>query len=143
MKDIFKLMLGEKKKKRTLTTAQKRNLIEDRDNRCALCKEKFSSRVLRVHHLKPVAKSESGKLVFDLDYVLWGKGKGRKPTYDRRSNLVVLCPTCHAKLHAGLASLRKSKKRTRKKTKRRRKKQKQRPIFDVRIPEVKIPKLKW
>ncbi len=38
----------------------------------------------------------------------------------------------------------KTKKRRRKKRiKKRIKKQKQRPVFDVRIPEVKIPKLKW
>jgi len=56
------------------------------------------------------------------------------PNNNRLSNLRVLCPTCHAEEE----HKKRIKKRTGKKTT-----QKQRSIFDVRIPEVKIPKLKW
>jgi DNA-directed RNA polymerase subunit RPC12/RpoP len=103
-----------KKKRRTLTTAQKRDLIEDRGNRCEVCGEKHPSRVLEVHHKRAVAKWRSEMGV--LDFILIDKPK--KPVYDRKSNLIVVCPTCHRKITAGLVKL-KEKPAKRKKARRR------------------------
>jgi hypothetical protein len=59
-----------------LTTAQKRNLIEERGNRCEICGEKYPSRVLEVHHKRAVARwgSRKGLLDFNLFY------EPKKPT---------------------------------------------------------------
>ena len=68
----------EKNNKRTLTTAKKRNYIDDIGGKCQVCNQKFKSRHLDIHHIKHIAKGGS----------------------DRISNIIALCPTCHRKVHS-------------------------------------------
>lgn len=123
MKDI--LGLPKRKKKRTLTTVQKRDIMYKAGNRCRLCRKKFSPSVLRVHHIKEVSKHKEEADMFGLSSDMFGYEEKKKPEYDKESNLIVLCPNCHAKYHAGI--LKKShikKAKTGKKGKKRKKKAK-------------------
>ena len=134
MFDLF--WSGEKKKKRTLTTAQLKD-FKAAIGKCEVCNSKQSIRVLEVHHIKPI--SEGGTDSF-------------------QTNLIVLCPTCHRKAHSGeitRAELRKAiKKRSKKaiaeikaiqrrKQKFSRKAKAEDPFgissLEVSIPEIKIP----
>ena len=69
---------NKKNNKRTLTTVNKRNYIDDIGGKCQVCNEKFKSRHLDIHHIKPIAEGGS----------------------DAVSNIIALCPTCHRKVHS-------------------------------------------
>jgi len=68
----------EEKNKRTITPGQKKAFISAVGSRCEKCGERDIA-VLDLHHIKPV--SEGGS--------------------DTPSNLIVLCASCHRRVHGG------------------------------------------
>ncbi len=111
---------SKKKRRRTLTTAQKRDIIHEVGNKCQICKKKFVPSVLNVHHIKEVSKYKEKRAPFDfsMDVDFFGEKPKRKPGYDKKSNLIVLCPNCHAKYHRGIikkSQVKKAKTKKRKK----------------------------
>ena len=72
-----------KRDKETVTTKQARKkLIAERGSCCQLCDYKVE-KVLNIHHI--IEKAKGG--------------------LNLRSNLIVVCPNCHAEIHAGLIVL--------------------------------------
>jgi len=65
--------------KRSLTPSQRAKIILKVNGKCLQCKKKYSSDVLELHHIKPVSEGGSNRL----------------------SNITVLCPTCHRRVHTG------------------------------------------
>jgi hypothetical protein len=88
------LTLFDEKNKRTLTPAKKTALKDATGGKCQICGKREYHSVLCVHHIRSVSKSKYDSSPLWNDY--------KKPPYDRASNLLVLCPTCHRKIHAGL-----------------------------------------
>ena len=93
--------LFDEPKKRTLTPTQKTKLKDKAKGKCQICGNKEDYSVLCVHHIREVAKAKYDESSLWVDY--------SKPQYDRKSNLLVLCPTCHRKIHAGLITKKKQK----------------------------------
>jgi len=79
---------------RTLTAAQKRKLKEEVGYRCQICKKKYNPRFLEIHHKKGIAKHKSQ---LGATLPIFSIGKKYKPKYERKSNLQVVCITCHDK----------------------------------------------
>jgi len=131
MEDIFGF--SKEKKKRTLTTAKKRDILYEAGNRCQLCKKKFPPSVLHVHHIKEVSKHKEKTHPLDVSADVWGTSK-KKPTYDRKSNLIVVCPNCHTKYHRGLVKKKDVKKAKGGKKKTKKVKRKNNSPFDIKIP---------
>jgi len=78
---------------RTLTPAQRKDIMKKREYRCKECGKKFPEWQLQIHHKKGVAKHKNP--LGNLPVYSWGKKT--KPKYDRRSNLEVVCIPCHNK----------------------------------------------
>lgn len=79
---------------RTLTPTQKRKFKEEKGFKCEICKKKFDSRLLEIHHKKEVAKHKN-PMGFDMP--IFTMGKKHIPVYDKRRNLQVVCLYCHDK----------------------------------------------
>ena len=69
----------EEKPKRRLTLSQKLKLAGAKA-RCSYCRKEYDFTILEQHHIKPLSK-----------------GGSNSP-----SNIALLCPVCHRKVHAGL-----------------------------------------
>ena len=130
---MFDIFGEEKKRKRTLTEAQKKHIISAVGVKCEWCGEKDPT-VLEVHHIKPI--EEGGT--------------------DTPSNLIVLCAKCHRKADRGLIPRGDLRKKVSKRSDRVKKairgifqkkkmRQKMRAKgsfdFDVEIPDIKVPKI--
>ena len=125
---------GETQKRKPVRISDKKFLLEHQKGKCWKCKKSFKRMGVRpiLHH------------------------KNLNPEDNRISNLVLICPNCHDKIHQkekkvrkkvtgplGLPEYRvvkvktKTKKLKRKKTKKR-KKRRERNIFDVELPRIRI-----
>jgi len=102
-----------KKGDRTLTKADKKKEMRNAQHRCQKCKKKFSAYLLDIHHKKGVASHKTRGMV-DVGYVEFYTKRKKKASYDRSKNLMVLCPTCHRKVHKEESDKKKSKKKTKK-----------------------------
>ena len=87
-----------KKGERTLTQADKKKEMKSAKHNCQKCKKKFPAHLLDIHHKKGVA-SHKTKDVADIGYIEFYTKRKKKASYDRSKNLIVLCPTCHRKVH--------------------------------------------
>ena len=89
--DIKKIALGSDK--RTLRGSEKRGLKKEKKRKCERCKKRFPEHILVIHHKRPIHTYEDGT---KLTVVLQGI---RRPSYDWKSNLMVVCRNCHADIH--------------------------------------------
>ncbi len=87
----------KRKGERTLTQSDKKKVKKKKGNKCQRCRKAFSQNLLVVHHRKAVAGYKSKGLELP-QYEMYTKRK-KKAHYDREKNLMVLCPTCHKKVH--------------------------------------------
>lgn len=116
-----------KEGERTLTQADKKKEMRNAKHKCQKCKKKFPAHLLDIHHKKGVASYKSKEMV-DIGYIEFYKKRKKKAHYDRSKNLMVLCPTCHRKVHKEESDKRKAKKKT---------KPSKNP-FDIKMPKFKI-----
>lgn len=99
-----------KKGDRTLTPADKKKEKLNAKHKCQRCKKSFPARLLDIHHKKGVATYKS-KNQIDIGYIEFYERRRKKASYDRSSNLIVLCPTCHRKVHLEESEKKKVKKK--------------------------------
>ncbi len=99
-----------KKGERTLTQADKKKEMRNVKHTCQKCRKKFPAHLLDIHHKKGVASHKTKGMV-DVGYIEFYTKRKKKASYDRSKNLMVLCPTCHRKVHKEESEKRKSRKR--------------------------------
>lgn len=104
-----------KKGERTLTHADKKKELRNAKHKCQKCKKSFPAYLLDVHHKKSVASHKSKRDEIDMGYLEFYTKRKKKARYDRSKNLMVLCPTCHRKVHRDEREKNKAKKKPRKK----------------------------
>jgi predicted HNH restriction endonuclease len=91
---MAKGILSMNTKERTLAASEKRSRIREKGMKCQTCKKQFPIYRLEIHHKKPVHTFRDGvKLTIPL------LEEVRKPSYDLRKNLMVVCADCHKKIH--------------------------------------------
>lgn len=103
-------MAVRKKGDRTLTQADKKKEMRNVKHKCQKCKKKFPAHLLDIHHKKGVASHKTKGMV-DIGYIEFYTKRKKKASYDNSKNLIVLCPTCHRKVHKEESDKRKSKKK--------------------------------
>jgi len=116
-----------KKGERTLTQADKKKELRNAKHKCQKCKKSFPAHLLDVHHKKGVASYKT-KGMIDIGYLEFYDKRKKKAHYDRSKNLMVLCPTCHRKVHREESEKRKAKK----------KKQTKNNILNIKMPKFKF-----
>lgn len=85
---------------RTLTSAQKRKLKEEAGFKCERCGGKFKEEYLQIHHKKSIASHKNP--IINVSLPIHTMGEKYIPAYDRiKSNLEVVCITCHNKTKHG------------------------------------------
>jgi len=122
-----------KKKKRSLTTGKKYAIKADAGNKCQYCHKSKDPRLLKVHHLDEVSKAKTEGMTIK-QFNLFYEDKPKKPAYDRKSNLMVLCGECHDKYHHGMitkADLKRKKSGKKKKATKRKPRKKQDDILGL------------
>ena len=94
----------ESPRKRTLKAGEINKLKKEKGMRCQRCKRRFPIYVLELHHKKPIHAFRDGtKLTIPL------LEKIRRPSYDWKKNLMVLCRNCHKIKHHELSQKEKEK----------------------------------
>lgn len=104
---IFK----KEKRERTLKNSEKKNLKKDKSYRCVKCKKIHPVHRLEIHHKTPVSKYEGKRtesMTFSSFISLYETKK--RPAYDNKRNLLVLCANCHKDIHRDLREKEKRKK---------------------------------
>ena len=114
IKTQIEKMRFAKKGERTLTQADKKKEMRNAKHKCQKCKKSFPAHLLDIHHKKGVASYKSGRDMVDIGYIEFYTKRKKKASYDKSKNLMVLCPTCHRKVHKEERE-RKAKKKPRKK----------------------------
>jgi predicted HNH restriction endonuclease len=128
-KEIKRFQRQMNPQERTLKESDKKNLKKETKSKCQKCGKKYPPYNLIVHHKKPIAKYKTNDLRLS-DFNKFYSNKTKKPAYDRKSNLMVLCRNCHGTIHYEL-----SEKEKKKKTKHGKKK-----TDNFGFPVVKLPK---
>ena len=83
---MYDMLFGETRKKRTpLTQSKKTKILLRCKGKCERCGKKLGSVKPNIHH------------------------KNCKPSDNRESNLIVLCPSCHSKRHGRYLNVRNHK----------------------------------
>jgi 5-methylcytosine-specific restriction endonuclease McrA len=99
-----------RKGERTLTQADKKKEMRNSKHVCQKCKKKFPAHLLDIHHKRSVASHKIKEMV-DIGYIEFYTKRKKRASYDRSKNLMVLCPTCHRKVHKEESEKRKAKKK--------------------------------
>jgi predicted HNH restriction endonuclease len=90
-------MLSMNTKERKLAASEKRSRTREKGMKCQICNTQFPIYRLEIHHKKPVHTFRDGvKLTIPL------LEEVKKPSYDLRKNLMVVCANCHKKIHQKL-----------------------------------------
>lgn len=128
---------AEPKKRTAVRTSDKKHLLDHQNGKCYRCKKSFKQMKVRaiLHH------------------------KNLNPKDNRITNMVLVCPNCHDKIHQkqkkvrvrttdalGFTTYKVVKKGVKKKSKAKKKtRRKRKPTdpFEIKLPKYKPPKFQW